>query len=320
MGTAESRAPYFAGGFQKNGYYCRCSETPARVMKSDISSTGGIQPTVGFRFSGKSARCVPAFTLIELLVIIAIIAILAALLLPVLARAKSQALSAACLNNVKQLEVCWHLYALDNRDILVPNNSVYSINSWTPMDTGASWCPGDTRTDDNFTNIENGMLFPYNRSLAIYHCPADKSTIESETGQPLPQLRTRSYNLSQSINGYAEYNTNVYGDIPCFKKYTEIRNPDLPQCITFLDVHEDEIVDAEFGIPTQAYWGNADQWWDIPANRHNQGCNLSFADGHAEHWRWKVPKVYLGWLPQNVGPDEMPDYLRVQAGIRQTFN
>ena len=67
-----------------------------------------------------------AFTLIELLVVIAIIAILAALLLPVLSRANSQALNTLCLNNLKQLNIGWHLYALDNSDLLMPNDNVYN--------------------------------------------------------------------------------------------------------------------------------------------------------------------------------------------------
>ncbi|HWI56596.1 MAG TPA: prepilin-type N-terminal cleavage/methylation domain-containing protein [Bacillota bacterium] len=266
-------------------------------------------------------RPVWAFTLIELLVVIAIIALLAAMLLPALAKAKTRALSLGCLNNLKQLETCWHLYAVDHSDLLPPNNSVAELGSGSSLASAASWCTNYAPYDSDPAGIQNGLLFPYNNSLPIYHCPADQSTVATHEGVKLPQLRWRSYNMSQSINGAPELAPDLAPWIPSFKKLSEIHNPGPTQLITFLDVHEDEIFDALFGLPTLAFWGDTRTWWDIPANRHAQGCNLSFGDGHAEHWRWRVPKVVRAqFSAQPVPEEELPDYRRVQNGFRQTWD
>jgi prepilin-type processing-associated H-X9-DG protein len=54
----------------------------------------------------------------------------------------------------------------------------------------------------------------------------------------------------------------------------------------------------------------------MPTDRHNQAANLSFADGHVEHWKWLVPKVALD-ENQMVAPGEWPDYRRVQQAMDQ---
>ena len=98
-----------------------------------------------------------------------------------------------------------------------------------------------------------------------------------------------------------------------FRRHTEVRSP--VSLFVFIDTHEDAIWDSTFGVlDTTSYW--RDYWLDVPAERHHQGANLSFADGHAEHWKWRAPKrgLYLGAHADNN--DDLQDLRRLQQHIK----
>ncbi len=270
-----------------------------------------------------TGRWSAAFTLIELLVVIAIISILAALLLPALSSAKEQGRSTSCKSNLKQLQLCWQLYSDDYNGYLVPNNYIGMAtgSGGAVYMTQQSWCEGNAATDTNTANIQASLLYPYDRSPGIYHCPSDMSTIHDANGNPLPQPRTRSYNMSQSVNAYGwMIDPNSGGPVDalqrCFEKYSQITNPPTSQLFVFIDENPATMYDPQFGYPPPNYPA---EWWDMPANYHTQGANLSFADGHVEYWHWKVPKVLNtpGAIGQQVPLPEMPDYTRVGRAMRE---
>jgi prepilin-type N-terminal cleavage/methylation domain-containing protein/prepilin-type processing-associated H-X9-DG protein len=214
-------------------------------------------------------------TLIELLVVIAIIALLAALLLPSLSSAKSNARQIACLGNLRQLEVAFQMYAADNGGSLDQNvalageiNASFSSNAWVY---------GDMKLEQEATNallIKSGELFSYAPQALAFHCPADLTMSEGAA-------RVRSYAMNSWI-GSAEMEAQEQ-ETP-FRVF--IKDKDLaagmPSGVwVFIDENVATLDDGWFLVTMD----DSRPFAKLPANRHLNGYNLSFADGHAEFYR-----------------------------------
>lgn len=180
------------------------------------------------------------FTLVELLVVIAIIAILAGLLLPALSKANSKAQSVGCMNNLKQLQLAWQLYADDHDGVMPPN--ITGLDGTMQKALPGSWAVGNAQTDTTSSNIQSGVLYRYLNNPGVYHCPADKSTVRGNAAI----LRARSYSLDNWLNddptaaGFPRANL-----FPFMKtKFAELSKP--AQIFTFIDEHEESIHDGIF--------------------------------------------------------------------------
>jgi prepilin-type N-terminal cleavage/methylation domain-containing protein/prepilin-type processing-associated H-X9-DG protein len=263
-------------------------------------------PALPSRFESAPPR--QAFTLVELLVVIAVIAILASLLLPALSKGRARAQTIDCIDHLRQLQLCFHMYAHDNDSVMPPNNFVYYVTvgstNHSVGEDEMSWCRTLTTEDTNPINEQTSILFDYNRNPAIYHCAADQSTVN---GRP-DLLRNRSFNMSNSINMHIADH---------YRKDTEVPSPST--LFVFIDTDADEISDPTFGVfPATDYF--RDYWLDIPADRHNtRGCNVTFVDGHVETMKWKAKKGGRGqWSAgsHTTSEEDLDDLRRLQQLIK----
>ncbi|MDX1931984.1 MAG: prepilin-type N-terminal cleavage/methylation domain-containing protein [Capsulimonadales bacterium] len=258
-----------------------------------------------------------AFTLIELLVVIAIIAILAAILFPVFAQARAKARQISCLSNMRQLGTATLMYAQDYDETI-----------------GRKWWE---------FHID---LLPYVKSIDIFVCPGSSAPRPFQRNFTAP-FKWTDDGTTDAAAVTGTFWTNVpetattagggCANKPClFGHYGRndemvqnfgwtgvggLSNPnmrlsswDRPADALFMaDVRsgaEDDDTN-DFDEDNAPYFEPGDTTWlqiyAQASQRHSDGTNATYLDGHAKYINWKTLRGSQGKYSINPMRTLCPD-------------
>ncbi len=146
-------------------------------------------------------------------------------------------------------------------------------------------------------------MYPYVNNVSAYKCPADFrfQGTPAPMGNPKQPASMRSYSMSGWMDPVSS-SDGVNPNDPNWRVYKhsyDIRHP--VDIWVFCEESQGTINDGFMvckmpaGAPSQS-----DQWEDMPAVLHANGCGLAYADGHAAIKKWTDKWVLAQYDPSHT--------------------
>ena len=256
-----------------------------------------------------------AFSLIELLVAISVISLLMAILVPVLATAKSQAYGAVCQSNLRQLYLANTGYTIDNDGYYVPAApDIYSENG------GKYRWHGVRDSADEPFDAGQGPLIGYLVDGKVKNCPEGTYFQKDGTWDENFERGCGGYGYNHIYLGSRDWEERQFTTIEQMAlagwettRATEVSKPSetLMFADTAMCVENTNLIEYSFAEPPfYVYMGRPMTSFYLSPSihfRHRDWAKVEWADGHSDSrqmadldetnvYEVESAEVGLGWF------------------------